>query len=120
MEVSISAQALSLMGFGALGLGLGLVYDLLRLLRYGLRYAILWDGLFCAIAAAACFCLSMGRGSYGIWEILLCLTAFCGYINCMSPHVFPKIYRFSRLFPASVRFLEKKYFFIKKFLFKQK
>ena len=46
MEVSISAQALSLLSFGALGLGLGLVYDLLRLLRYGLSLALLWDGLF--------------------------------------------------------------------------
>lgn len=120
MEVSISAQALSLLSFGALGLGLGLVYDLLRLLRYGLSLALLWDGLFCAIAAAGCFYLSMARGSYGIWEILLCLAAFCGYINCMSPHVFPIIYRFSRLIPASVRFLVKKYFFLKNFLFKQK
>ena len=114
MEVSISAQAMSLTGFMALGFSLGLLYDLLRQLRYSHSRAVLWDLLFCSLAAGGCFYLSMFRGKLGVWDILACLGAFCLYINCISSYVFPVIFQFSRLFLRFVRFLEKKYFFCKK------
>ena len=120
MEANVSAQALSLFYFALLGLTLGLSYDLLRLPRYTLGAPLLWDGLFCMLAAAGCFVLAMEKGQLGVWDILAALAAFCVYINCISIHVFPKISLFSRLFSRIVRFLEKKYFFIQKILFKQK
>jgi len=114
MELSITEQALSLLCFSALGLLLGLVYDLLRQPRYSLRHPLLWDGLFCALAAGGCFMLSMARGGLGVWEILMSLTGFCLYINCISARLFPVISHFFRLISRFVRFLEKKYFFCKK------
>ena len=114
METSIGEQGLSLLCFLALGLMLGLCYDLLRPLRYGLKKAALWDGLFCALAAAGCFCLAVEKGRLGVWDIALSLAAFCMYINGLSRYVFPWISRFFGLFKTFVRFLEKKYFFCKK------
>lgn len=115
MELSITWQAMSLLCFALLGLLLGLVYDMLRLPRYRLRAPLLWDGLFCAVGAAGCFMLSMGSGRLGTWEMLIVPASFCLYIYCMSSRVFPIICQFSRLLVRLVRFLEKKYFFIKKF-----
>ena len=115
MELSITEQAISLLCFAALGFLLGFLYDLLRQLRYSLKRALLWDGLFCGAAAAGCFMLAMEQGRLGVWEILLTLAGFCLYINCISRAVFPIICQFSRLFSSFVRFLEKKYFFCKKF-----
>lgn len=114
MEVSIAAQGQSLLCFLALGLMLGLCYDLLRPLRYGLKKAALWDGLFCALAAAGCFFLATEKGSMGVWDIAISLAAFCIYINGISRYIFPWISKFFGLFTAFVRFLEKKYFFYKK------
>lgn len=89
MEVSISAQLSELIRFAALGLGLGLLYDLLRPMRYSGRGALLWDGLFCAAAAAGCFVLSMARGRLGIWSMGSALLMFCMYINFLSPLLLP-------------------------------
>ena len=114
MEVDIRDQGLSLLCFLALGLMLGLIYDLLRPLRYRFKGALIWDGLFCATAAAGCFFLAAEEGRLGVWDIALSLAAFCMYINRLSSYVFPWISRFFGLFGAFVRFLEKKYFFCKK------
>ena len=118
MEVSIHSQALGLLSFCLLGLGLGLCYDLLRLPRYALSHPLLWDGLFCALAAAGCFCLSMERGRLGPWDLLSALACFCLYLNFMSNWIFPILPLIFRPFSTIVRFLEKKYFFLKKLLFK--
>ena len=114
MELSITQQAMSLLYFSALGLALGLLYDLLRQLRYSWGRAILWDGLFCSVAAAGCFVLSMEQGKLGVWDILLTLALFCLYINYISGFIFPVIAHVFGLFSSFVRFLVKKYFFIKK------
>ena len=55
MEVSIMSQLTELIRFAALGLGLGLLYDLMRPMRYSGKGALLWDGIFCFCAAAGCF-----------------------------------------------------------------
>ncbi len=91
MEISLYEQGLSLMCFALLGLGLGLLYDLLRPMRYSGGPAILWDGLFCAAAAAGCFVLSMNSGRLGQWELAAALLLFCLYINLLSPLLLPYI-----------------------------
>lgn len=115
MELNITEQAISLLCFAALGFLLGFLYDLLRPLRYSIKRSLLWDVLFCSAAAAGCFTLAMEHGRLGVWEILLTLAGFCLYINCISRAVFPIICQIFRLFSRFVRFLEKKYFFCKKF-----
>lgn len=118
MELKISEQAISLLCFLALGFGLGIVYDLLRLLRYSVKKALVWDGLFCALGAAGCFCLAMDKGRLGVWEIVLALLGFCMYINGISKHVFPIIYHYFQTFSRICTVFGKKILFLKKVLFK--
>lgn len=98
MEISITAQALSLACFLGLGLMLGLVYDLLRPLRYGLKKEFIWDFLFCAMGAALCFLLAMSSGKAGLWEIMSAGLAFCLYINFLSPGILPVFMKTVHLF----------------------
>ncbi len=89
MEISLYRQGLSLLCFALLGLGLGLLYDMLRPMRYAGGRACIWDGLFCAVAAAGLFVLSMGSGRLGQWDMAAALLMFCVYINLLSPHILP-------------------------------
>ena len=91
MEISLFSQSMSLGCFALLGLGLGLLYDLLRPMRYSGGPALLWDGIFCAAAASGCFVLSMNSGRLGQWELAAALLLFCLYINILSPHLLPHI-----------------------------
>ena len=90
MELSISQQAAGLCSFGALGLGLGLLYDLLRPLRYYSRGGGFYDALFCAGAGLGLFALGMRSGRPGLWETACALLCFCLYINCLSPLLLPR------------------------------
>ncbi len=96
METNLLDQALSLLCFALLGLGLGLLYDLLRPLRYAGKHAFLWDGSFCAAAAAGIFFLSMGSGRLGLWDITAALLSFCLYINLLSALILPGILGISK------------------------
>ena len=89
MEISIAEQAISLLCFACLGLGLGLLYDLLRPMRYRGKGAFLLDLGFCAAGAAACFMLSMESGKAGLWNIMCALLGFCLYICNLSPVLLP-------------------------------
>ena len=89
--MSISSQLTELLRFALLGLGLGLLYDLMRPMRYSGKAALLWDGLFCAAAGVGCFVLSMARGRLGIWNLAATLMIFCAYINFLSPLLLPGI-----------------------------
>ena len=90
MEVSITAQALSLGSFLALGLCLGLLYDFLRPARYS-GAALAWDTVFCALAAGAVFWLGMVSGRIGIWDIMAILLSFSLYINFFSRFILPPL-----------------------------
>lgn len=89
MELSIGTQALRLGIFSLLGLGLGLVYDSLRPIRYCSGFSVIWDMVFCLTAAAGCFVLSMDSGRLGLWELMAVLLLFCLYINFLSPLLLP-------------------------------
>ena len=89
MELSIATQAQGLFLFGALGFALGLVYDMLRPLRYFCRGGFFYDALFCAAAGAAFFTLGMRSGRPGLWESAAALLCFCLYINLVSPRLLP-------------------------------
>lgn len=87
--MSVGTQCVSLGCFLLLGLGLGLLYDVLRPIRYGSRFSLLWDGLFCAAAALGCFVLAMSKGRLGIWDAAATCLGFCLYINFLSPLLLP-------------------------------
>ena len=90
MALSIRAQALSLLLACALGLGAGLLYDLLRPVRRRSGSA-LWDLLFCLTAAAAAFLFAMRAesGSFGTMELLAALFSLLLYFELLSPVFLP-------------------------------
>ena len=90
MAQGIRVQALGLLLALGLGAGLGLLYDLLRPLRRRTGDA-LWDLLFCAAAAASCFCFAMRSesGRLGSGELAASLAGFCLYVHALSPTIAP-------------------------------
>ena len=90
MALSIRAQAISLALAFSLGVGLGLLYDLLRPIRRHGGGAV-WDLLFCLCAAAAAFLFAMRspNGLLGTGEILLSLAGLLGYFRLLSPVCLP-------------------------------
>ena len=85
----MAGQALSLLCFACLGLGLGILYDLLRPFRYYCQAGIFWDALFCAAGAGGFFALSMRSGRLELWTMAAALLLFCLYINLLSPLLLP-------------------------------
>lgn len=119
MELSISGQLLSLLLFAVLGLALGIIYDLLRPLRYFSHTGLIWDIIFCAAGAVGFFTLGMHSGRPDIWGIAAALICFCLYINLLSPLLLPvflDIFKFMHKVQKSF-FLSfrKLLFFVKKF-----
>lgn len=90
MGVDLSAQALSLSFALALGAAFGLLYDLLRPVRWHGHNA-LWDMLFCLCAAAGAFLFAMRSpdGLLGSGEILLCGLGLLVYFRLLSPVFLP-------------------------------
>ena len=101
MGLSIRAQSLSLLCALLLGMGLGLLYDMLRPIRRR-SGDLFWDLLFCLCASAAAFLFAMRTGSTrGIGETLFCALGLFGYFQLLSPvllPVFDKLDRAIRVF----------------------
>ena len=94
MAVSLEVQAERLLLALLLGLGLGLLYDLLRPPRR--RFTVLGpalDMLFGVAAAAAAFCFAMsaGGGRPGLWELSAALLGFLLYLHALSPQILPPL-----------------------------
>lgn len=81
MNVSVTGQTLEFIYSGALGIGLGIAYDIFRLFRVHLRAGRILTGVFdviywlVAIAALLFFVLTVSGGKMR-WYVLL--GAFCG------------------------------------------
>ena len=93
METSLRAQALSLLPALLLGMGLGLLYDLLRppRRRMGKLPAALLDLFFALAAGAAAFlnALASSGGRLGLWGLTCTLTGFLLYLYALSPLLLP-------------------------------
>lgn len=93
METSLARQGLSLLTALAMGMGLGLLYDLLRPPRRRLRPvpAALLDGLFALASGAAVFVFAMGAGEgrLGLWELTAALLGALLYLHALSPLILP-------------------------------
>ena len=78
MSLSVSHQGWALLLSLAMGVGIGLVYDILRPARRhsGAALARLLDALFAVTAAAALFFFAMasGNGRLGTWELAAALV----------------------------------------------
>ena len=97
MALSVRTQALSLLLACALGVGLGLFYDLLRPIRRR-GGSLFWDLLFCLTAAVVCFLFAMraGDAALGTGELMSALLGLLLYLRLLSPFCFPIFESFVR------------------------
>ena len=111
MNLSIAHQGWALLLSLAMGLGLGLVYDLLRPPRRagGTTRTRLLDALFAVTAAVALFFFAMasGDGRLGTWELAAALLGFLPYMHLLSPLLLPPVEKIFRGVGAFLIRLEK-------------
>lgn len=89
MEISVAGQAAVFTGAVVLGLGVGLLYDLMRLLRRYIRLPLLGsvlDLLFWSITTAALFyfVIAVGDGKVRIYVLLAVLGGAAAYFFALS------------------------------------
>ena len=111
MNLSIAHQGWALLLSLAMGVGIGLMYDILRPARRhsGTALARLLDALFAVTAAAALFFFAMasGDGRLGTWELAAALLGFLLYMHLLSPLLLPPVEKIFRGVGAFLIRLEK-------------
>lgn len=96
MELPIALQLMQAAVSSGVGVGLGIVYDLLRALRWewprGKHPA---DGLFWCVTVTALYLLGMsaGRGQLRIFMVCCAGLGGTGYFLLLSPVLFPQFRR---------------------------
>lgn len=101
MELPLHFQAVGLFLGGVFGLGLGLIYDLIRPIRRSAgSLGWLFDAFYAVCAGLALFLLSMCMplGRPGVWEIMAAVLGFGAWLRFLSPLLLP-------LFTAAFSFL---------------
>lgn len=72
------------------GMGVGVIYDLLRPFRHisGKPIQNLLDTLFCMLTFAAAFLFGQYtyKGRLGLWELMGLISGFGAYMRCLSPY----------------------------------
>jgi hypothetical protein len=98
-----------------IGIGAGLLYDLLRPPRWRLRAAAAFalDALYCLILGAALFVFAMSRGDgrLGLGALAAAWTGFLAYHWLLSPRLLPlfvKIFQYLGVVPAFLKKILKK------------
>lgn len=120
MELDVSKQLLQLGASWLAGFAIGLLYDVLRVLRRRLKASALLDGLFCLAALFALFTLGMsvGGGSLHIFMLAFFALGFASYMLLLSDivlAVLDKIMRFvGKLLAPLVKLAKKICRFVKK------
>lgn len=124
MHIDPLRQGLALLAVACLGLGAGLLYDLLRPPRWRLRAAAAFvlDALYCLVLGAALFlfAMSFGEGRIGIGALAAAWTGFLVYHRTLSPLLLPlfsKVFQYLdetreklKNFLIKIQFFAKKYF----------
>ena len=124
MRVDPLRQGLALLAAAGIGLGAGLLYDLLRPPRWRLRAAAAFvlDALYCLILGAALFLFAMSfeNGRLGIAALAAAWTGFLAYHWTLSPLLLPffvKVFQYldiprrkSKEIYKKIQFSAKKYF----------
>lgn len=124
MRVDPLRQGLALLAAALLGLGAGLLYDLLRPPRWRLRAAAAFalDALYCFLCGAALFLFAMswGEGRLGLAALVAAWAGFLAYHWTLSPLLLPffvKVFQYldatfkkSKEIYKKIQFSAKKYF----------
>ena len=124
MHIDPLRQGLALLAAACLGLGAGLLYDLLRPPRWQLRAAAAFalDAIYCLLLGAALFlfAMSFGEGRLGIGALAAAWTGFLVYHRTLSPLLLPlfsKVFQYLdgtreklKKYLIKIQFFAKKYF----------
>lgn len=124
MHIDPLRQGLALLAAACLGLGAGLLYDLLRPPRWRLRAAAAFalDAIYCLLLGAALFlfAMSFGEGRLGLGALAAAWTGFLVYHRTLSPLLLPlfsKVFQYLdetreklKNFLIKIQFFAKKYF----------
>ena len=109
MEIELTAQLRALLLSAALGVLIGLLYDLLRppRRRTGRTAGALLDLLFCLLAGIGAFLygMSAGNGRLGLWDLMGMLAGFLLYLHTLSPLLLP---RFTAVLDFCGRFADRR------------
>lgn len=104
MELEIEKQALALAEALLCGMGVGVIYDLLRPFRHrsGAILQNLLDALFCTLTFSMAFLYGQHtyKGRLGIWELLGLVLGFGMYMHYISPCFLKVINGFLGLFSS--------------------
>lgn len=120
MSVTVWDQARCLMGAVVLGLATGLLYDLLRVIRWRVRGRIfggILDLLFWLVTTAALFLWSVDAGQ-GVVQVSTCLFLFLGaavYFRFLSPLLLPPLSWLLRIFGRLIHFTLAPFRLLKRF-----
>ena len=89
MELYVSRQLMQLLCSASVGMGIGLVYDLFRILRRRLKADALFDILFwlCCLAALFTLGMDMGGGALHIFMLVSAAFGFSAYMLTLSTPV---------------------------------
>ena len=109
MELYVSRQLLQLACSAAVGLGIGLVYDLFRILRRRLKADAIFDALFwmCCLAALFTLGMDMGGGALHIFMLAFAALGVAAYMLLMSAAVMAVLDRIARIISRALRPLKK-------------
>lgn len=111
MEIRIGEQALALAMALLLGLGTGLLYELLRPLRRlgGKPLAAAADAAFAFASAFGLFVFAMqaDNGRLGTWELAAALLGFLLYMHSLSPLLLPPLNKFFQILGKGLKVLGK-------------
>lgn len=111
MHVDNLRQAEALLAALAVGVGAGLLYDLLRPPRWQRRglWAFLADALFCLALGAGLFvyAMSFGDGRLGIHALAAAWAGFLAYHALLSPLCLPLFVKAFQILDDSTLFLQK-------------
>lgn len=111
MEIDPGRQAAALGLAALIGIGAGLVYDLLRPPRWHGRAALglLADALFCLLLAAALFlyAMTLGEGRLGLAALAAAWTGFLCYHAWLSPLLLPRFVRIYQYLDSIPRYFKK-------------
>lgn len=107
MEIRVGEQAMALARALLLGLGTGLLYDLLRPLRRlgGKPLAAAADAVFAFASAFGLFVFAMqaDNGRLGTWELAAALLGFLLYMHSISLLVLPVLDKIFQILGKGLR-----------------
>lgn len=109
MELYISRQLFQLICSVLVGFGIGLSYDIFRILRRRLKTDAVFDALFWLCCLAVLFTLGMdiGEGALHIFMLASAILGFAAYMLALSEYVMVLLNKFARIISRALSPLKK-------------